>query len=91
MTAFTGANTGSTTNRATSCGDRYEFPHQPRLDWRMRSALGGPSENPWVSRFLRRLLENSPEVTELLGSNPFPHQPPLYVRALLYDYRYSSP
>jgi hypothetical protein len=41
-------------------------------------------------RFLQRLLENSPEVTALLGSNPFPDKPPLYVRALLYDYRFSS-
>jgi predicted DCC family thiol-disulfide oxidoreductase YuxK len=70
---------------------RWNIPHQPRLDWQMWfAALGTPSGNPWFSRFLRRLLENSPEVTELLGSNPFPHQPPLYVRALLYDYRYSS-
>jgi lipase maturation factor 1 len=29
-------------------------------------------------------------VTALLGSNPFPDKPPLYVRALLYDYRFSS-
>jgi hypothetical protein len=41
--------------------------------------------------FLQRLLENSPEVTALLGSNPFPDKPPHFVRALLYDYRYSSP
>jgi predicted DCC family thiol-disulfide oxidoreductase YuxK len=72
---------------------RWNIPHQPRLDWQMWfAALGTPSQNPWFSRFLQRLLENSPEVTALLGSNPFafPHQPPLYVRALLYDYRYSS-
>jgi len=70
---------------------RWNIPHQPRLDWQMWfAALGTPSGNPWFSRFLRRLLENSPEVKELLGSNPFPHKPPLYVRALLYDYRYSS-
>jgi lipase maturation factor 1 len=69
----------------------WNSPHQPRLDWQMWfAALGTPSENPWFSRFLERLLENSPEVTALLGSNPFPHKPPLYVRALLYDYRYSS-
>ncbi len=69
----------------------WNIPHQPRLDWQMWfAALGTSSENPWVSRFLERLLENSPEVTELLGNNPFPHKPPLYVRALLYDYRYSS-
>jgi hypothetical protein len=44
----------------------------------------------WFLRFLQRLLENSPAVTALLGSNPFPQKPPLYVRALLYDYRFSS-
>ena len=73
---------------------RWHIPHQPRLDWQMWfAALGTPMQNPWFARFLERLLENSPEVTELLGSNPFasPHQPPRYVRALLYDYRYSSP
>jgi predicted DCC family thiol-disulfide oxidoreductase YuxK len=71
----------------------WNIPHQPRLDWQMWfAALGTPAQNPWFSRFLQRLLENSPEVTALLSSNPFafPHKPPLYVRALLYDYRYSS-
>jgi len=70
----------------------WNFPHQPRLDWQMWfAALGTASENPWFSMFMRRLLENSPQVTALLGSNPFPHKPPLFVRAMLYDYRYSSP
>ncbi|MGO9677750.1 MAG: lipase maturation factor family protein [Candidatus Sulfotelmatobacter sp.] len=70
----------------------WNFPHQPRLDWQMWfAALGTASENRWFSLFLQRLLENSPEVTALLGSNPFPRQPPVYVRALVYDYRYSSP
>ena len=70
----------------------WNIPHQPRLDWQMWfAALGTPSQNPWFVQFLRRLLQNSPVVTALLRSNPFPHKPPLYVRALLYDYRYSSP
>jgi lipase maturation factor 1 len=69
----------------------WNIPHQPRLDWQMWfAALDTASQNPWFLRFLQRLLENSPEVTALLGSNPFPHKPPLYVRALLYDYRFSS-
>ena len=71
---------------------RWNQPHQPRLDWQMWfAALGTASDNPWFSQFLRRLLENSPAVTALLETNPFPHKPPLYVRALLYDYRYSTP
>ncbi len=50
----------------------WNIPHQPRLDWQMWfAALGTPSQNPWFLRFLQRLLENSPEVTALLGSNPF--------------------
>jgi predicted DCC family thiol-disulfide oxidoreductase YuxK len=70
----------------------WNAPYQPRLDWQMWfAALEAPSQNPWFSRFLQRLLENSPEVTPLLGNNPFPQKPPLYVRALLYDYRFSSP
>jgi len=71
---------------------RWNAPHQPRLDWQMWfAALGTASENPWFPRFIERLLENSPEVTALLESNPFPRKPPLYVRAVLYDYRYSTP
>jgi lipase maturation factor 1 len=30
-------------------------------------------------------------VIALLGNNPFPHAPPKYVRAVVYDYRFSSP
>jgi predicted DCC family thiol-disulfide oxidoreductase YuxK len=71
---------------------RWNAPHQPRLDWQMWfAALGTASENPWFSRFMQRLLENSPDVTALLERNPFPGKPPLYIRALLYDFRYSSP
>ncbi len=70
----------------------WNVPHQPRLDWQMWfAALETASQNPWFLRFVQRLLENSPQVTALLGSNPFPHKPPLYVRARLYDYRFSTP
>jgi predicted DCC family thiol-disulfide oxidoreductase YuxK len=74
------------------CRPRWNVPHQPRLDWQMWfAALGTASNNPWMSAFLERLLENSPEVTALLDRDPFPDKPPRYVRALLYDYRYTSP
>ncbi len=70
----------------------WNFPHQPRLDWQMWfAALGTAQDNPWFAMFLQRLLENSPDVTALLGNNPFPGKPPVYVRALLYDYRYTTP
>ncbi|MGH8752479.1 MAG: lipase maturation factor family protein [Burkholderiales bacterium] len=69
----------------------WNIPHQPRLDWQMWfAALDIPDRNPWFSHLLQRLLENSPEVIALLDGNPFPDKPPYYVRALLYDYRYTN-
>jgi len=69
----------------------WNIPHQPRLDWQMWFAvLGTPSQNHWFLLLLQRLLENAPVVSALLGCNPFPHKAPLYVRALLYEYRFSS-
>ena len=66
-------------------------PHQPRLDWQMWfAALGRYDQNPWFVAFLLRLLQGSPEVTALLGRNPFPDHPPRYVRALRYLYRFTD-
>jgi len=67
-------------------------PHQPRLDWQMWfAALGDYQSDPWIVRFMARLLQASPEVLGLLGHNPFPEGPPHYVRAMLYRYRFTSP
>ncbi|HXM20243.1 MAG TPA: lipase maturation factor family protein [Terriglobales bacterium] len=67
-------------------------PHQPRLDWQMWfAALGDYQSDPWIVRFMARLLQGSPEVLQLLGRNPFPDGPPHYVRAMLYQYRFTSP
>lgn len=67
-------------------------PHQPRLDWQMWFAsLGSYQENPWFLQFLRRLLEGSPAVLKLLGDNPFPNHPPRFIRASLYQYRFTTP
>jgi len=66
-------------------------PHQPRLDWQMWfAALGGYQNNPWFVNLMVRLLEGSPDVLRLLGKNPFPNGPPRYVRALLYEYRFTD-
>ena len=69
----------------------FVAPYQPRLDWQMWfAALSGPARTPWFARLVQRLLEGSPEVIALFASNPFPDLPPTYVRALLYEYRFSS-
>jgi len=66
-------------------------PHQPRLDWQMWfAALGTPEQNPWFIRLAICLLEAKPDVTRLFAHDPFPNQPPRYVRAILYRYRFTT-
>jgi hypothetical protein len=70
---------------------RWAAPYQPRLDWQMWfAALSDYRTNPWFVTFCERLLEGSPEVLGLLQRNPFPDRPPRYVRAVTYDYRFST-
>ncbi len=70
---------------------RFVAPHQPRLDWQMWfAALGNYQQNPWFVNFSSRLLQGSPEVLDLLEKNPFPGHPPRYVRAMVYDYRFTD-
>jgi predicted DCC family thiol-disulfide oxidoreductase YuxK/uncharacterized membrane protein YphA (DoxX/SURF4 family) len=69
----------------------FVAPHQPRLDWQMWfAALGRWQNNPWFQSFCIRLLQGAPEVTALLDKNPFPGKPPRYIRATLYDYRFTN-
>jgi len=69
----------------------FVAPHQPRLDWQMWfAALGRWRDNPWFGNFCLQLLQGSPEVLALLDQNPFPEQPPRYIRATLYDYRFTN-
>ena len=64
-------------------------PHMPRLDWQMWfAALRTYQGAPWFERMVARLLQGSPEVTALIESSPFPY--PRFVRALLYDYRFTD-
>jgi hypothetical protein len=66
-------------------------PHQPRLDWQMWfAALGAPRQNPWFRGLIVRLLQGSRDVSRLLGHNPFPDQPPRYIRASFYRYRFTT-
>ena len=66
-------------------------PHQPRLDWQMWfAALSDVRQNPWFVGFVHRLLEGSPDVVGLLTSDPFAGKPPRFVRAELWDYRFTD-
>ena len=72
----------------------FVVPHQPRLDWQLWFAALYPPNSPvayWFYDFMRRLLEGSPDVLALLDHNPFPDQPPKYLRARLEMYQFASP
>jgi hypothetical protein len=72
----------------------FNIPHQPRLDWQMWFAALAPPYTRvsyWIHDFIQRLLEGSPDVLALLEHNPFPGQPPRFVRARLELYRFASP
>jgi hypothetical protein len=67
-------------------------PYHLRLDWLMWfAAMGSYRRYPWFVRFVAKLLQGDRAVLALLKHNPFPDRPPRYVRASLYQYRFSSP
>ena len=70
---------------------QFIIPHQPRLDWQMWFVTLHPRHLPWFGYFLEALLDNSPTVTALLQHNPFPEDPPRYLRVNAYRYRFTSP
>ncbi len=67
-------------------------PYQPRFDWNLWFAsLTSWQQASIVPRTELRLLEGSPEALSLFASNPFPDRPPSYIRAVLYQYWFSTP
>jgi hypothetical protein len=70
---------------------RIYAPYQPRFDWNLWFAsLGGWRENQLVPLTEERLLVSSPDVLALFKSNPFPQAPPRYVRAVLWQYWFTT-
>ena len=70
---------------------RIYAPYQPRFDWNLWFAsLGEWRSNPIVPRTEERLLDNDPDVLALFAFNAFPHQPPRQVRAVLWQYWFTS-
>lgn len=71
---------------------RQWAPYHLRLDWLMWFAAISPAyAQPWLTPFLQRLLRNDRPALRLLRHNPFPDAPPRYVRARLYEYRFTTP
>jgi hypothetical protein len=66
-------------------------PYQPRFDWNLWFAsLGSWRDNMFVASTEERLLKNSPDVLKLFRGNPFSAAPPKQVRAVLWQYWFTS-
>jgi hypothetical protein len=66
-------------------------PYQPRFDWNLWFAsLGNWRENEIVPLTEERLLLGDPDVLALFHGNPFPRIPPRYVRAVIWQYWFTS-
>jgi hypothetical protein len=65
-------------------------PYQPRLDWQIWfAAMSSYAEEPWLVHLAAKLLRNDPGALSLLDGNPFPDRPPRWIRAGLYEYRFT--
>jgi hypothetical protein len=70
---------------------RQWAPYHLRLDWLMWFAAISPQfADAWLQPFMLQLLQNDAATLRLLRDNPFPDDPPRYVRAQLYRYRFTT-
>jgi len=75
-------------------------PYHLRLDWLIwflpfsvvvnGGSIRVPGYSRWFLLFITKLLVANPKILRLMGNNPFPGDRPLFVRALFYQYRYTT-
>ncbi len=66
-------------------------PYQPRFDWNLWFAsLGSWRDYPIVPQTEVRLLSNDHDVLALFAKNPFPQEPPREVRAVIWQYWFTT-
>jgi hypothetical protein len=67
-------------------------PYQPRFDWNLWFAsLSAWRQEPIVVRTEQNLLRGDADVLLLFAGNPFPHGPPRQVRAVAWQYWFTTP
>jgi len=77
--------------QALSERPRIYAPYQPRFDWNLWFAsLGFWRQNLLVVSTEERLLAGAPDVLKLFAGNPFPNGPPKEIRAVLWQYWFTS-
>jgi hypothetical protein len=77
--------------QALNGAPRIYAPYQPRFDWNLWFAsLGDWRQDQIVPLTEVRLLENGKDVLALFKDNPFPQAPPRFVRAVLWQYWFTT-
>jgi hypothetical protein len=67
-------------------------PYHWKLDWQMWFAAMSPPEfHPWIFALVQKLLEGEKRILRLFGRNPFPSEPPKFIRADWYRYHFTKP
>ena len=67
-------------------------PYQPRFDWNLWFAsLSSWRQEPIIVRTEQSLLRGDADVLLLFSGNPFPHAPPRQVRAVMWQYWFTTP
>lgn len=69
-------------------------PYQPRFDWNLWFAsltTWRDEEGHIVPRTEQALLRGSPDVLQLFAGNPFPNGPPKMIKAVLWQYWFTTP
>jgi hypothetical protein len=70
---------------------RIVAPYHLRLDWLMWFAALSPDfASGWFLPLATRLLQNDAPTLSLIARNPFPDKPPVWVRARLYQYWFTT-
>ena len=66
-------------------------PYHHRLDWQLWFASFSEIESePWLVHFVYQLLTGADAPRALLARDPFPSEPPRFVRARLFRYRFRN-
>ncbi len=76
-------------------------PYHLRLDWQMwflpfsARVVDGKvrlyRQQRWFFEMVQKLLQGDQAIARLIRHNPFPQEPPVYIRARYYLYRYTTP
>ena len=67
-------------------------PYHYRADWQIWfAAMSQANREPWLIHLVDKLLRGDPNAKRLLAVDPFPGEPPRFIRAQLYRYQFTRP